>query len=343
MNLPLPIRSLRDKEETANDNQDSKTSLEELIEFEEILSSPRAFIEANTIPGSLSEIQNKHIIPTFARDNETAISIAEFIETTQRAVQEVYSSETILPPNIRLSHPVKGRIPEARNKVASELLESEKTLYYERAAFIIEVPTISTSIGGNLLNLTIGGVKAYNLDSLMGKSGVDQHFKFFIGFKCLVCTNLCVSSDGYVGSLKAKSVQQLHTAILRIIQDFDAVDFQRRLGALLQYSITETQFAQLVGRCRMYRHLPEGMKQGIPELMFGDSQINSVCRDYYQDKNFCGQIDGSINLWDLYNLFTAANRGSYIDTFLDRGVHALDLVDEVKLALSAGNNSWFLS
>lgn len=48
------------------------------------------------------------------------------------------SGETILEPTVRLSHPITGRIPEAKDKPARELLEHEKTLFYERMAFLIE-------------------------------------------------------------------------------------------------------------------------------------------------------------------------------------------------------------
>ncbi|WP_343671721.1 DUF3871 family protein [Chitinophaga sp.] len=36
-----------------------------------------------------------------------------------------------------------------------------------------------------------------------------------------------------------------------------------------------------------------------------------------KDDSFCREVDGSINLWTLYNLFTGANKSSYIDTFLE--------------------------
>ena len=45
----------------------------------------------------------------------------------------------------------------------TSLLESDKTIYYERCAFVIEVPTIYETVHGNRLTLTIGGVRAYNL------------------------------------------------------------------------------------------------------------------------------------------------------------------------------------
>ena len=52
------------------------------------------------------------------------------------------------------SHIIKGRIPEAIHKPANQLLESDKTIYYERAAFSIDVPTIYETVGGNNLNLS---------------------------------------------------------------------------------------------------------------------------------------------------------------------------------------------
>jgi Domain of unknown function, B. Theta Gene description (DUF3871) len=85
-------------------------------------STSKPFIEANTIESSLDEIQSRHIIPTY-RDSEALISQAEFVEITTEVVNDIFKAERILAPSIRLSHPIKGRVPEARNKPASELNE----------------------------------------------------------------------------------------------------------------------------------------------------------------------------------------------------------------------------
>jgi hypothetical protein len=87
------------------------------------------------------------------------------------------------------------------------------------------------------------------------------------------------------------------------------------MEALQQYSLTEQQFAHLIGRCKMYQHLPTSVKKDVPELALGESQINAVCRDYYKDESFCRSSEGDISLWRLYNLFTSVNRASYIDSF----------------------------
>lgn len=79
-------------------------------------------------------------------------------------------------------------------------------------------------------------------------------------------------------------------------------------------------------------------------LQFGDNQIGMVAKEYFKDESFRRQEDGSINLWKLFNLFTGANKQSYIDTFLDRGLNAFQFVNGLKEGLKHGNNShWFLS
>jgi hypothetical protein len=308
-----------------------------------ILSTDKPFIQANTVESTLEELREKHIIPVFIKDNEPVISHTDFIDAVSTVTADIYSSETILRPSIRLSHPVKGRVPEAKHKLASELFEHEKTLYYERMAFIIEIPTVYDEIDGSMLSLTVGGVKAYNLDNLYNKKGADEHFKVFIGFKNSVCTNLCVWSDGYVSDLKAKSYGQLKGGIRTLLENYNAHFHIRQMSQLTNHVITEQQFANLVGRCRMYHHLPYKLKKEIPLLELGDSQLSMICKDFYRDNSFCRDADGTINLWRLYNLFTAANKSTYIDNFLDRSVNAYHFVEQIRLTLQNQASNWYLN
>lgn len=133
------------------------------------------FIEANTIEASLEHLRNDCIIPVFAKDNEATLSHVAFIEAVQDATNTFFSGEQIESPDIRVSHVIKGRIPEAIHKPANQLLESDKTIYYERCAFVIEVPTIYETVHGNRLTLTIGGVRAYNHTNLYSKKGAAKH------------------------------------------------------------------------------------------------------------------------------------------------------------------------
>jgi hypothetical protein len=306
-------------------------------------STSSAFIEANTISIPFSQIRQDHIIPVYVKDNEPLISQSDFIQTTEDIVSTIFRGEHILSPAIRCSHPIKGRTPEAKDKPASQLQDWEKTLYYERMMFAIEIPTVYDTIDGNALTLTVGGVKAYNLDSLYNKKGAAEHFKVFIGFKNQVCTNLCVRTDGYLADLRVSSVDQLYTAIYQLLGSYNQHKHLSQMHQLTEHSISEQQFAQLLGRCRMYPHLPTEDRKQIPGLLFGDSQLTSVCRDYYKDVNFCRQDDGRINLWKLYNLFTGANKSTYIDQFLDRSVNAIDFASQIQEAVQGNSTSWYLT
>ena len=306
-------------------------------------SSEKAFIQANTVGASLEEIRNQHVIPVFIKDNEPVISHADFIDTTLEVVHDLFQGETVLSPSIRISHPVKGRIPEAKSKPASQLLENEKTLYYERMAFAIEIPSISEDINGNTLSLTVGGVKAYNLDNLYNKKGADEHFKVFVGFQNRVCTNLCVWSDGYVNDLKVSDAKQLKSFIKTLIEGYNAHKQIQAMQRLVEFSLTEHQFAALIGRCRMYQHLSNFEKERIPPLLIGDNQIGAICKDYYNDDSFCRNAEGDINLWKIYNLFTGANKRTYIDHFLDRSVNAFQFVNQLQQGLEGKVGNWFLN
>jgi hypothetical protein len=198
-------------------------------------------------------------------------------------------------------------------------------------------------VAGNNLTLTLGGVKAYNLDNLHSKKGSDEHFKVFIGFKNTVFCNMCVWSDGFVGDLKVKNLGQLKACMSTLFMNYNATEQIQALRSLTSYSLTEQQFAQLIGRCRMYNFLPNAAKKNITPLQLGDAQLSSVVKDYYRDDSFCRDENGNINLWRLYNLFTTSNKTSYIDTFADRSVNAFHFVHELREGLKNKDLNWFLS
>ena len=79
-------------------------------------------------------------------------------------------------------------------------------------------------------------------------------------------------------------------------------------------------------------------------MEFTDSHINAIARAYYADENFsCTEGADEIDLWRVYNLFTGANKSSYIDTFLDRSLNATELVSGIGQALQGESNyKWFI-
>ncbi|MFN5773027.1 DUF3871 family protein [Flavobacterium sp.] len=302
------------------------------------------FIEANTEEVSLSHLKEKCVIPVFTKDNEITISHQEFIETVISAITTIFPNEAIETPEIRVSHQIKGRTPDALHIPANALQDHQRTSYFERMAFIIRVPGITETINGNKLALTIGGVRAINQENLYNKKTYEK-FKFFIGFQNMVCCNLCVSTDGYQSEIRAMTVLDLEDKTIQTIASYKAQEHLKTMKNLLDYSLTERDFAQIIGKSRLYNYLPKKEKSLIPELLLNDGHINTVAKDYYQDESFCRNANGEISMWEFYNLLTGSNKTSYIDTFLERGVNAFDFSKGISKALSDSNSNyaWFLS
>jgi len=303
-----------------------------------------SFIEANTEEISFAEMRDHHVIPVFLKDNEPTISECEFVEVMSQAAQDCFGLSHFPVADIRVSHPVKGRVYEARHKKAQDLFPHECTIYYERMAFMIRINGIEDEISGNVLELTVGGVKAYHLDNLNSSKGNPEHFKIFIGFKNRVCTNLCVSSDGVVLDLRVRSLDELYEKVSEMMRGFDAVDYLRNLSTFTAYELEERQFAQIIGRSRLYQFLPKGLKSEVPELLINDTQISRIADSYYHDQNFSRSGSGTIDLWRFYNLFTGANKQSYIDKYLERSLNSFDFTQQVRQALDNPNSDfWYLS
>ena len=301
------------------------------------------FIEANTKDVSLSCLKNDCIIPVFSKDNEKTLAHQEFIEIAQNCISKVFAHHVIEEPEVRVSHQIKGRTADAIYKPVKELLDHEKTQYFERMAFIIRIPSITENINGNDVALTIGGVRAYNQENLYNRKTYEK-FKFFIGFQNMVCCNLCISTDGYQDEMRVGNYLELQSKILDLIQGYNAQSHLHEMKQLSQQKLTEQQFAQLIGRTRLYHYLPKEEKSLIPELLLNDGQISTVAKDYYLDDSFCRNENGDINLWNVYNLFTGANKSSYIDSFLSRNVNAFDFSKGLANAINGdSNNHWFLS
>jgi hypothetical protein len=308
-----------------------------------ISSSDKNFIHANTISITEGDLRNKCHVPSYSKDLESTISHSEFLEAVMYAANGYFNHETILQPAVRCSHEIRGRVPEAIGKPVSLLRPEDLTLFYQRMAFSIELPSLRDSVNGNDLNLSIVGVRSYNLDSLNGKKK-EETFKVAIGFVNKVCCNLCIWTTGYKSEIKARSVTEIVQEAYSLFSSYQPELQLRAMRDWNNYHLTERQFAQLVGRSRLYQYLPVIIKRDIPHAIpLMDSQISTVARDFYSDKSFCRNSDGTIALWKLFNLMTGSLKSSYIDTWLDRNAAASTFVGSLQNALKEGSTHWFLS
>lgn len=291
----------------------------------------------------MEHLKKDCIVPVF-KDNEVAISHTEFVETAINAVSAILGNVEIITPQLRVSHTVKGRTPDALKIPTKDLQDHQKTIYYERVAWVSKIPSHNKTINGNEISLCIGGVKSYSTDNLHSKHSV-QRFKMFIGYINKICTNLCISTDGYKDEIKVMSTNELGEKVEQLVSNYDADYHLKTMEKLSHLTLSEEQFGQLIGKAKLYNYLPKNEKQMLPNLMLTDNQFSTIAKDYYNDINFCREEDGSIDLWKLYNLFTGATKSSYIDTFLNRNLNAFQFVNGLADTINGDSNSyqWFLS
>ena len=299
------------------------------------------FLEANTNAITIEELTEQCVVPTWA-NQELTISHQDFISTVHDAACNVFAGETINNPEIRVSHIVRGRIPSALNKRSSELLESEKTQFYQRLAFAFTIPSLHECINGQRLELCVGGVRNYSDLNLYRANRGMEKFTVFIGWRVNVCSNQVLTGEGVKLSFEVMSLHDLYKAVLDLLYNFNLDNDIQLLQSLTQMRLSETQFAQIVGRMRLYQALPSHLQRELPKLLITDSQINNVCRDYYSNPNF-GTKDSSISMFDFHNLLTEANKSSYIDSYVQRAINATDVTVGISKALQGDSEySWFL-
>ena len=299
------------------------------------------FLEANTNAITLEELAEQCVVPTWA-NQELTISHQDFINTVHDAACNVFAGETVNTPEIRVSHIVRGRIPSALGKRSSELLESEKTQFYQRLAFAFTIPSLHECINGQRLELCIGGVRNYSdLNLYRANRGIEK-FAIYIGWRVQICSNQVLTGDGVRLNLEVMSIHELYKSVLELFYKFNLEKDIELLQNLTKVRLTETQFAQIVGRMRLYQALPSYQQRRVPKLLITDSQINNVCRDYYSNLNF-GTKDSTITMFDFHNLLTEANKSSYIDSYVQRGVNATEITVGICKALQGDSEySWFL-
>ena len=299
------------------------------------------FLEANTNAITLQELTEQCVVPTWA-NQELTISHQDFINTVHDAACNVFAGETINNPEIRVSHIVRGRTANSLHKRTSELLESEKTQFYQRLAFAFTIPSLHECIDGQRLELCIGGVRNYSDLNLYRTNRGMEKFSIFIGWRVNVCSNQVLTGQGVRLNIEVMSLHDLYKAVLDLFYNFNLEKDIQLLQSLTQTRLTESQFAQIVGRMRLYQALPSYLQREIPKLLITDSQINNVCRDYYNNPNF-GHKDNTISLFDFHNLLTEANKSSYIDSYVQRGINATEVTVGIGKALQGDSEySWFL-
>lgn len=316
----------------------------EVIEDEDWGDKHPNFIESNTQAITLEELTNKNIIPTFC-DNTLTISHQNFIGSVVEVAKKVFGELTV--PELRVSHPIIGRVPSAQHKKASELRDDEKTTFYQRMAFCAHVRNLTRTINGETVHLCIGGVRAYNEDKLYNRQST-MKFKVFVGWQVRVCSNLMLTCDGNSGTIDCMTEADIMQKSLELFSGFNPhkEDTLRLLENLSSTTISEEQFCQIIGRMRLYQFLPLAEQKQLPPLTIGDQAVNAMVKNYISNPNFGKKEGEEFTTWNLMQLANEAVKQSYIDKWLDRNQNCTDFAIGIQKALNGEDTegySWFLN
>ena len=316
----------------------------EVIEEEEWGDNHPNFIESNTQAITLEELTTKNIIPTFC-DNTLTISHQNFIGSVIGVAKKVFGELTT--PELRVSHPIIGRVPSAQHKKASELTDEEKTVFYQRMAWCCRVKNLTRTINGQTVHLVIGGIRTYSEDKLYNRQS-PQKFHVFCGWRVRVCSNLMLTCDGNSGTIECMTEADIMQKSLELFKGFNPhkEDTLRLLENLSSTTISEEQFCQIIGRMRLYQFLPLAEQKQLPPLTIGDQAVNAMVKNYISNPNFGKKEGEDFTAWNLMQLANEAVKQSYIDKWLDRNQNCTDFAIGIQKALNGEDTegySWFLN
>lgn len=302
------------------------------------------FIESNTQEISLEELTERNIIPTFS-DNSLTISHQNFIGAVTKVANNVFGELT--PVELRVSHPIIGRIPSAQHKKIYELTEKEKTVFYQRMAFCCHVVNLTRTINGQIVHLCVGGVRAYNEDKLYSRKSA-MKFKVFVGWQVRVCSNLMLTCDGYSGTIECLTEADIMQKTFELFGGFEPgmENTLQVLQNLKSTSISEELFCKIIGRMRLYQALPMSKQRELPPLIIGDSAVNAMVRNYVTNPDFGITSGGDFTCWNLMQLGNEAVKQSYIDKWLERNQNCTDFAIGIQKAINGDDTegySWFIS
>lgn len=303
------------------------------------------FIESNTQGISFEELSEKNVIPTFA-DGTLTLSHGSIIQATMKAATDIFGE--LEPVEIRVSHRIQGRTPEAMNKPASELEDKDITTFWQRMAFICHAKNFTRTINGVEVHLCIGGTRSYSEDKLFGRP-VPCKMRLFVGWFAKICSNGLLTCDGNSGILECLTEADVYAKATELYQCFDPnkEDALAMLENLGNTRITETQFSHIIGRLRLYQALPVGEQSVLPKFILGDQAVNKMAQGYVSNPNFGRKGGDTITLWSLLNLANeAVKQGAYINDWAERNQNCTDFVLGIQKALNGHDEEgydWFLN
>ena len=124
---------------------------------------------------------------------------------------------------------------------------------------------------------------------------------------------MCINTDGFKEDLRVSSASELQHKVIEVMQNYNAELHLMEMKEFTQDYLSEHQFAQLIGKSRLYQHLPKSEKQKIQQSILCGVVIGFIC-------GFVGAGGGMMLLLVLtsvlgYELKTGVGTSVFIMTF----------------------------
>lgn len=319
----------------------------EIIDNEDWKDTTPAFIESNSQAITLEELETKCIVPCFAT-NELTLSHQEIARNLYSAAALVYGQENLGPLEFRVSHPISGRVGKsALSKDIDQLLDSEKSLWFQRIACCFKVKSMTKTICDQETNLCIGFIRSYHTTNLYsGKSA--ERISLYCGTRVRVCSNLCLTLSGLRENLQCLTGMDVKEHAHRLLESYSAHadEDTQMLENLSSTYITPSEFSHLIGRLRYYMALSTNDQKALPKLDLGDQLCNEATRLFVNSHWGIQEGEESVNLFRLLQCFNEAAKNSYIHNFLTKNAQCTELVLNIQKVLQGDRDnaySWFLN
>jgi len=125
-----------------------------------------------------------------------------------------------------------------------------------------------------------------------------------------------------VMSLEVFSVDEIQNAVKELFGAFEHEIALKSLQKLNDVTLSQQEFEQYIGKVRLHYYNPVFSQKD----WLGDQQMGQVTKGYFTNPNFAANHDGSISLWNVYNLMTEANKSSYIDRFIPKAMQISNML-----------------
>lgn len=303
------------------------------------------FVEGPSQAVSLVELTQESILPSYA-DGEIVIPPGHIIQAIILAAHDAMPNDLFAEPEIRASHLVQGRIWSAIYKKKEDLLESDKTKYWERMCFCVEVISRRSTLLQEPVSLTFGACRSLqnlNFHSRKGAEGVS----IYISHRARICSNLMISlENGLKDNVLCSGPEDIYTAAYQLFSQFNADENADELSGLGRTTITASAFAHIIGKLRVYSCLSTADKKKLPfNIEIGDAQAYEATRQFVNGHFGLNGRD-SIDLFCALNcLNTGVKRTSYLHNFLTKNANCTSLVLGLQRSIegTCSDYDWFLS